>query len=174
MTFCKNSHWYNIWINKICINKILHSNTIKNCTNKKKQWQLFNDQKFQLINKFKYNFFCCFNYKKNQYYEKNNQHYKSKFSNINVWNEILNKHNDQISISRLLTNLRKYLKSLIFTDFKNKKFAINFITSTMIFVFTVVFVLKVFQFSSNFLNMMDLFMLKKIEELKNQKKNIIY
>ena len=71
-------------------------------------------------------------------------------------------------------NLCKYLKFLIFVDFKNEKFAIKFITSTMIFVFTVVFVLKVFQFLSKFLNMMDLFMLKKIEELKNQKKNIIY
>ena len=71
-------------------------------------------------------------------------------------------------------NLRKYLKFLILIGFKNEKFGINFITSTMIFVFIIVFVLKVFQFLSNFLNMMDLFMLKKIEELKNQKKNIIY
>ena len=62
------------------------------------------------------------------------------------------------------------MKFLIFIDFKNKKFAINFITSTMIFVCIIVSVLKVFQLSPNVLNMMNLFMLKKIEQLKNSKK----
>ena len=51
---------------------------------KEKQRQLFNDQKFQLINRFKCNSFCCFNYEKDQCYEKNNKHYKLKFLNINV------------------------------------------------------------------------------------------
>ena len=36
----------------------------KNMKKKEKQWQLFNDQKSQLINRFKYNSFHCFNYER--------------------------------------------------------------------------------------------------------------
>ena len=56
----------------------------KNMKKRKKQRQLFNDQKSQLINRFKCNSLRCSNYEKGQCYEKNNKHYKLKFSNINV------------------------------------------------------------------------------------------
>ena len=56
----------------------------KDMKEKKKQRQLLNDQRSQLISRFKCNSPRCPNYEGGQCYEENNRHYKLKLSDINV------------------------------------------------------------------------------------------
>ena len=96
----------------------------KNTWRKEKiQRQLINNERSELISRYKCTLVRCPNYEGGQCFEENGKHYKLELSDINLLNEALKNNNGQASILRLPVDLRKYLKPMTPSGPKGEKSA---------------------------------------------------
>ena len=101
--------------------KAVEEKKAKDVEDRARERARINEQKMILIETFKCPTSSCPNFEGGQCYVDNGRHFKLETTDINVWNEAINKENGSASVSRPPAELRRLLKPTILAGPKKGK-----------------------------------------------------